>query len=92
MEKKTTLTLWISPLKDPKGGIYRHQENGGQGNKSLLEVLAQRRQGNKAAFLWPYQGGARNAACCALPACHPVSCMSWFLDLGPNFDETTLQS
>jgi len=31
MKMKTIITLWISPLKNPKGGIYRHQEKGGQG-------------------------------------------------------------
>ena len=55
MKKKTTLTLWISPNVEDQEGIYRHQENGGQGDKRWPEVLAQRRQYSreneaKAAF------------------------------------------
>ena len=77
-------------MKDPKGGIYRHQEKGGQGDKPWPDVLAQWHQYShknvaKATFLWLYQGGARSAACCALPAYPLVGCMFWFLDLGPQF-------
>jgi len=42
MKKKTTLTLWISPNTENQEGIYRHQENGGQGDKPWPEVLGQR--------------------------------------------------
>ena len=40
MEKKTTITLWISPSEEPQGGIYRHQEKGGRGDKPWPKALA----------------------------------------------------
>ena len=51
IEKKTTLTLWISSLKDPKGGIYRHKEKRGQQDKPWPKALAR-----------PCQYGHGNAA------------------------------
>ena len=40
MERKLHYYLYIS-LKNPQGGIYRHQGKGGQGDKPWPEALAQ---------------------------------------------------
>ena len=86
--KKTTLTLCISPSEEPQWGIYRHQGKGGKGDNPWPKARRAPRlygHGNaaKAAFSRPCGGHARDALSRALSCLSPVSFCARFLVCSP---------
>ena len=96
MEKKTLKTILKTPQNfslfsfgNPRVYI---RDMGHQGECTELSVKSRRAAPSSchenaafAAFSRHFWGLARGAACCVLPACPPVSCTSWILDLGTRF-------
>ena len=96
MEKKTLKTI----LKTPQNSFFLCSEDlrvfigerGHQGSCTEPRVKSRRAATSScrenvafAAFSWHFWGRARSAACYVLPACPPVGCTSWILDLGTRF-------
>jgi len=87
--QKTTQKLISLGSENPRVfiGNIGHQGTGTEPRVKSWRAVPHQSRGNaaQAAFPQRYLGGSRSAACCALPPCPSVGCISRFLVLGPWF-------